>query len=190
MKRLRHRPSAGGRGDRAGANAVRCVPACVVRASRAGGAPRPAAVRGMSLLEMLLVIALIAAIGVLTVGMMSGGMSGMQLRSASKEIASQLRYTRSQAISTGRSQKFTIDPAARTWTAPNGRNGDIPKAVGVTFTGAREVQPRRGEGAIVFFADGASTGGRIKLNVKQAAWNVDVAWLTGEVKLKRGEAPR
>jgi general secretion pathway protein H len=144
----------------------------------------------MSLLEMLLVIALIAAIGVLTVAALNGGVAGMQLRSASKEIAAQLRYTRSQAIATGRSQKFTLDPSAHTWTAPNGRNGSIPTSIGVIFTGAREVQPRRGEGAIMFFSDGASTGGRVKLSAKQAAWNVDVAWLTGEVKLKRGEAPR
>src|SRR5688572_5621579 len=185
--RPRHSPSArGGRGDPAAARSARADSRArmrmPVRAGRRQG--------GMSLLEMLLVIALIAGIGVLTVGMMNGGMAGMQLRSASKEIASQLRYTRSQAIATGRSQKFTIDPTAHTWTAPNGRSGDIPKTLGIVFTGAREIQPRRGEGAIMFFADGASTGGRVKLSAKQAAWNVDVAWLTGEVKLKRGEAPR
>ncbi|MEH6416307.1 type II secretion system protein XpsH, partial [Pseudomonas sp. CGJS7] len=151
---------------------------------------RAHAQRGVSLLELLIVIVLIAAIGVLTMAAMSGGVAGMQLRTASKEIAAQLRYTRSQAIATGRAQKFTIDPSARTWTAPNGRSGEIPKSIGIVFTGAREVQPRRGEGAIQFFADGASTGGRVKLSAKQAAWNVDVAWLTGEVKLKRGEAPR
>nr|WP_278249821.1 GspH/FimT family pseudopilin [Lysobacter enzymogenes] len=158
--------------------------------ARRGASAANARQRGMSLLEMLLVIALIAAIGVLTVGALNGGIAGIQLRSASKQIAAQLRYTRSQAIATGRSQKFTIDPAAHTWRAPNGRSGDIPKTVGIVFTGAREVQPRRGEGAIMFFPDGASTGGRVKLHAKQAAWNVDVAWLTGEVKLKRGEAPR
>lgn len=156
----------------------------------AAGAAARARQRGMSLLEMLLVIALIGAIGVLTVAALNGGIAGMQLRSASKQVAAQLRYTRSQAIATGRTQKFTIDPAAHHWRAPNGRSGEIPKSVGIVFTGAREVQPRRGEGAIVFFPDGASTGGRVKLHAKQAAWNVDVAWLTGEVKLKRGEAPR
>jgi len=162
----------------------------VARVAAARGRARTHAQRGVSLLELLIVIVLIAAIGVLTMGAMSGGVAGMQLRTASKEIAAQLRYTRSQAIATGRAQKFTIDPSARTWTAPNGRNGEIPKSIGIVFTGAREVQPRRGEGAIQFFADGASTGGRVKLSAKQAAWNVDVAWLTGEVKLKRGEAPR
>ncbi len=62
-----------------------------------------------------------------------------------------------------------------------------PGKLGIVFTGAREVQPRRGEGAIMFFADGASTGGRVQLNAKKAAWNIDVTWLTGEVKLQRAE---
>ncbi len=183
MLAARHSPSA--RGGRRGpaANAV----GAPARRTAPRGAARQ---RGLSLLEMLLVIALIGAIGVLTVAALNGGIAGMQLRTASKQVAAQLRYTRSQAIASGRSQKFTIDPGAHTWRAPNGRSGDIPKSVGIVFTGAREVQPRRGEGAIVFFPDGASTGGRVKLHAKQAAWNVDVAWLTGEVKLKRGEAPR
>ncbi len=34
----------------------------------------------------------------------------------------------------------------------------------------------------VFFPDGASTGGRIDLQVKDARWRVDVGWITGEVR--------
>ena len=45
-------------------------------------------------------------------------------------------------------------------------------------------------GAIVFFPDGGATGGRVQLQAKRAAWNVDVAWLTGEVKVARTEADR
>ena len=58
------------------------------------------------------------------------------------------------------------------------------------FIGAREVQPTRGEGAVMFFPDGASTGGRVQLQAKRVAWNIDVAWLTGQVKLTRTEADR
>ncbi|MFC3551515.1 GspH/FimT family pseudopilin [Lysobacter cavernae] len=145
---------------------------------------------GASLLEMLLVIALVAAISVLAAAALSGGFRGIQLRANAKEIAAQLRYTRTQAIASGRPQRFTLDPAAHAWTAANGRRGEIPAALRVSFTGAREVQPRRGEGAIVFFADGASTGGRIQLSAQRAAWNVDVAWLTGEIRLRRVEATR
>lgn len=175
MKQLRHRPSAPARGGRGPA------------AARAAVAP-PRAARGFTLLEVLLVIALIAAIGVLAAFAFTGGIAGMQLRSNAKEIAAQLRYTRTQAIATGHKQTFTIDPGAHTWTAPNGRSGEIPKSLKVSFVGARQLQPRDGEGAIAFFNDGASTGGRIQISAKRAAWNVDVTWLTGEVRLKRTEA--
>ena len=144
-------------------------------------------IMGTSLLEMLLVIALIAALGVLAAAALGGGFAGMQLRSNAKQIAAQLRYTRIQAITTGRPQRFTVDPSAHAWTAPNDRRGEIPPSLGVRFIGAREVQPNAGEGAIVFFADGASTGGRVQLQAKQTAWNIDVAWLTGEVRMRRVE---
>jgi len=146
--------------------------------------------RGVSLLEMLLVIALLAAISVLAAGAMSGGFTGMQLRSEAKQITAQLRFTRTRAIATGVPRRFTIDPQARTWSAPDNRHGEIPKKLGISFTGAREVQPQRGEGAIVFFPDGASTGGRVQLSAKKSAMNIDVTWLTGEVRLRRGEVSR
>jgi general secretion pathway protein H len=152
-----------------------------------GSGPRHRRASGFSLLEVLLVMLLVAAISVLAAAAVTGGFSGMRLRSDAKEIAAQLRYTRAQAISTGRAQRFVIDPAAHAWAAPNDRTGEIPKQFAVTFIGAREVQPQQGQGAILFFPDGASTGGRVQLAWKKAAWNVNVTWLTGEVKVVRGE---
>ena len=147
-------------------------------------------VRGVSLLEMLLVVALIAGASVLAMAAFGGGMAGLQLRSEAREIAAQLRFTRTHAIATGQPQRFTINPQAHAWTAARNRSGTVPDTLGVTFTGARELQPSEGEGAIVFFADGASTGGRVQLRREQAAWNIDVGWLTGEVKLRQVEAER
>ena len=137
---------------------------------------------------MLLVVALFAVISVLAATALTGGFAGMRLRAEAREVAAQLRYTRAQAIATGRAQRFTIDPAAHAWTAPGGRSGELTRQLAVAFYGAREVQPRPGEGAILFFPDGASTGGRVQLSAKRAALNVDVAWLTGEVTFERGEA--
>jgi general secretion pathway protein H len=113
----------------------------------------------------------------------------MRLRSSSKEIAAQLRYARAQAIATGEPQRFVIDPARHQWQGPNQKHGSIPDSLGIEFTGAREAQARAGEGGILFFPDGASTGGRIQLKAKKAAWRIDVAWLTGEVKLTRAPLP-
>jgi general secretion pathway protein H len=145
---------------------------------------------GVSLLEMLLVVGLIAAASLLAVAAFSGGMKGTQLRSAAKQVAAELRYTRTHAIATGQPQRFTIDPQGRTWQAPNGHHGTIPPELQVRFTGAREVQPSANEGAVMFFADGAATGGRVQLSRGDAGWDVDVAWLTGQVTLQRTGAGR
>ena len=146
--------------------------------------------RGMSLLEILLVMALIGATGLLAAGVLTGGFDRMELRSTARELAAQLRFARTRAIATGSPQRFTIDPAARAWQGAEGHGGTIARSLDVQFTGAREVQPGEGVGAIVFFPDGASTGGRVQLRMRDAAWNIDVAWLTGEVSLRRGEVQR
>lgn len=160
----------------------------ILRARRRTG-PAARRARGVSLIEIVIVITLVAVMSLLAASAMNGGFKGMQLRSSAKEIASQLRYTRTRAIATGRTQRFVLDLQGHTWTAAE-HHGDIPRALQVSFIGARELQPSAREGAILFFADGASTGGRVKLARDTAAWTVDVAWLTGEVKLDRADATR
>lgn len=137
---------------------------------------------GVSLLEMLLVIALIAVTGVLAVSVLGGGIEGMRLRSAGKQVADELRQVRLQAIARGTAQRFEIDPVSHRWTTSAGHAGRVPASLRLQFTGAREVQAASGRGVIQFFPDGASSGGRIELFARQARWRVDVAWITGEVR--------
>jgi general secretion pathway protein H len=154
----------------------------------AGGRPTS---RGFTLLEIVLVMAIIALATVLAAAAMTGGFKGMQLKASAKEIASNLRYTRTQAIATGQPQRFVIDPVKHAWQAPNAHHGAIPDKLGIEFTGAREAQVNgapSSQGAIEFLPDGAATGGRIRLTAGTAAWDIDVAWLTGQVKLRQGSA--
>lgn len=144
-------------------------------------APRTGA-RGLSLLEMLLVVALIAVVGLITASGMRGGIDGMRLRNAGKEMADQLRYTRTQAIATGEQQRFVVDPKARTWTAANGRHGTLPATLEVQVSAAREVAPGPGQAAIAFYPDGGASGGRIALSARDAVWDIQVGWITGEVR--------
>lgn len=146
--------------------------------------------RGFSLLEVMLVMALIAIIGVLAAMAMTGGIERTQLRSSAKEIASALRHARARAIATGQPQGFAIDPGARAWTTTADDKGDIPARIEVVFTGAREVQPATGTGAIMFFSDGASTGGRVQLRYRDAAWDIEVGWLVGDVSVRSGGSVR
>lgn len=134
----------------------------------------------------MLVVTLIAAIGLLAAAAMTGGFDRMKLDSTAKEVASELRHVRARAIATGEPQHFVIDPHARRWQSAEDRGGSIPRELDVGFTGARELQPAEGVGAIVFFGDGASSGGRLQLRHRDATRTIEVAWLTGEVTLRRG----
>lgn len=147
--------------------------------------PVPRRVRGVSLVELIIVIVLVGLMSLLAASAMGGGFKGMQLRGAAREVASQLRYTRTRAIATGQTQRFSIDPRTHAWEAADGRRGEVPDALGIEFTGARQAQARDDVGAILFFSDGASTGGRVRLTRDTAAWDVDVRWLTGEVRVGR-----
>lgn len=146
--------------------------------------------RGFSLVELIVVIVLIAATTGLAASVMTTGLPGQQLRAASRELAAQLRYTRAQAIVTGKSQLFTLDAGSREWQAPNRRHGQLPREIAIVATGARSEQTEPDVAAIRFFPEGAATGGRILLSRKQAAWQIDVEWLTGEVTVKRARAQR
>lgn len=153
---------------------------------------RPA---GFTLLEMLVVLVLIAAATLLAAAAFGGGLRGARLHSAAKDIAAQLRFTRAVAISTGTPQDFVIDPQARAWTAAKGRAGRLPDTGDLVFTGMRAGQAdgnrtNAGKGAVRFFPDGAATGGRVRLAANGGGWDVDVAWLTGEVRVHRVQAPR
>ena len=83
-------------------------------------AARPA--RGFTLIELIVVVVLIAATTAMAASVMSSGIPGQQLRQAGREIAAQLRYTRAQAIVTGRPQVFSLDLRTREWVAPNRRH--------------------------------------------------------------------
>jgi general secretion pathway protein H len=171
------------------------VSPATVRTGESAGLPKLAGRRargsgGFTLIELVVVIALIAAATALVAGLLTVGLPGQQLRGAAREVAAQLRYARAQAIVTGEPQRFELDATTREWQGPKRRHGQLAKAIEVVAVGAREAQSRPNVASYRFFPDGASTGGNIRLKRGDAEWRVDVDWLTGEVALKRGGEAR
>lgn len=146
------------------------------------GPRRPGAMAGMSLLEVMLVLVLVAAVATVATMATRGGMEGMRLRTAGKTLAAELRHARMRAIVTGVPQQFELDVGTRRWRGVEGRHGELPASLAVRYTGASQVQTRRDAGVVRFFEDGASTGGRIDLVARSAAWRIDIGWITGEVR--------
>lgn len=169
---------------------------------------------GFTLIEALVVLALMATAFALFAGALVGALPGQQLHDATHRLAAEMRATRARAVATGVDQSFVIDTQARTWrsgasealgdaspvhpgTKPGARadggvrrQGELDEALALGATVAREEQPGPGLAAIRFFADGSSTGGRVVVRRGDAAWRVDVNWLTGAVRVERGEGGR
>lgn len=148
----------------------------------------PPGYRGFSLLEMLVVIILVALIATVVGVSISRSIFGAEVRSASRDVMSGLRYTRGQAILKREEQLFQVDVEQRSYQAPGRDPVTLPEGMGIRLLTARSELTGESSGAIRFFPDGSSTGGTVTLNIEEREWQVTVGWLTGEIGLKEGNS--
>jgi len=140
--------------------------------------------RGFTLIEVLVVVVIMALAMAIVVGAMSAGMTGQQMRGASRDLVAALRYTRGQAIVKREAQVLMLHVDDKTYKAPGRALATLPKQFDLAIETARQEQISRGEAGIRFYPDGSSTGGNIELSRGEAVWRIDINWLTGEVTLR------
>jgi general secretion pathway protein H len=146
-------------------------------------APRRA--RGMTLIEILVVLAIMAIGAALVVPMVSGaGASTGDLKTAARQIAAGLRHARSEAIAQRRETLVTLDLEKKSFkVADEPREIALPPKVDLKlFTAQSDLVSER-QGAIRFFPDGGSNGGRVTVASGERKFEVDVDWLTGRVAI-------
>lgn len=151
----------------------------------ARGRRRPA---GFTLIEVVMVLML--AVLVITVAAVSltRGLGSAKVRAAGQDLVAALRYTRAQAIVTRKQQALELDVDKRSYIAPRKAEVQLPEDMELRLLTAAEERTGDSTGRVRFYPDGSSTGGRIKLVYGERAWDVEIAWLTGEVRLREGEA--
>jgi len=115
---------------------------------------------------------------------LSSGSGSAALKVATRDMVSALRYTRGQALMLHQEATMTIDLAENTYTVSDRtKNYFIPKNISLTVVTAQSELSGNGIGNIRFFADGSSTGGRITLEQDKLATEININWLTGQIKL-------
>jgi len=143
--------------------------------------------RGFTLVEIVVAIGLIALVlGFVTMAS-SGRLQRAALSHAGQDLVAALRYTRGQAIVTGEEQRLALDVEKQTYIAPKKPEVALPRGLKLALLTAAEEQISETSGAIRFFPDGSSTGGRVRLTAGERKWDVEVAWLTGEVRQREVE---
>ncbi len=143
--------------------------------------------RGFTLLELLLVLVIAAAGYALLVRVGTGGASGSELKSAARSVAAGLREARGAAIASQEPRALTIDLDKRSMeVSDGGRPRSLPRRLDLKLDTAQSEITGEKRGAIRFYPDGSSTGGRVTLAAGQRTFLVDVDWLTGRVSIREG----
>jgi general secretion pathway protein H len=140
--------------------------------------------RGFTILELLVVLVIGAIAYSLVLGVPFRGASIADLKAAARTLASGLRQAQSTAMATRRDALLTIDLEAREFQVTGVEaTRSLPKDLEVSLYTAQQEVTSDKKGAIRFYPDGSSTGGRITLAVKERKYLVDVDWLTGRVSI-------
>jgi len=139
--------------------------------------------RGFTLLEILVVLVLIGLM-VSMVGLsLSKSVSRTEVRNASRNVLSAIRYTRTRALVTHKEQVLMIDLEKRTVSAPDQKPVQLPEGIELGMITAEREQQSETVAGIRFFPDGGSTGGKILLTVGEREYEIHIQWLTGEARL-------
>jgi general secretion pathway protein H len=140
--------------------------------------------RGFSLIEIVVVIVIIGLAYTLMPKIFFSGVSGAELRSNARAVATGLRLARDAAINTKREATMTLDLDNRTFTVQNDtRVHKLNEALDVKLYTSQADLITEKVGAIRFYPDGSSNGGRVTLATGDRGFEVDVDWLTGHVTI-------
>jgi len=139
----------------------------------------------MTMIEILVVLSIMAIGAAIVVPMVGGtGASSGDLRSAARQIAAGLRHARSEAIAQRRETVLTLDLEKRSFrVAQEPRDIALPSKVELKLFTAQSDLVNERQGAIRFFPDGGSNGGRVTVASGERKYEVDVDWLTGRVAI-------
>ncbi len=138
----------------------------------------------MTLLEILIVLSIMAIVAGFVIPMFGSGVSSTALKSAARQVAAGLRLARSEAVATRRDTRVVLDLEHRTFQVePDARIHALPRELELKLYTAQSDLVSDRVGAIRFFPDGGSNGGRITLAAGQRKYDVDIDWLTGRVSI-------
>jgi len=136
---------------------------------------------GFTLLETLVVVAVLGLAMGLVALYAPGRSRPLDLPAVAGDLATTLRLGRARAIAGNRTVQIRIDTAHHAF-ALDGAVHSLPEAFGIAVT-TRSTEVQGSVAAIGFSPDGSSSGGRISLTDARRQMRVDVDWLTGRVSV-------
>lgn len=144
------------------------------------GTKRHATTAGFTLLEVLVVMAILAVVAAISVPALQRG-SKKAPDAIARDVQMLLWQARLRAIVRGQDETVLIDVPNRTLRYPTDDESiEIPDDMSFSMLVGRELLAQEKQAAIIFFPDGASTGAEIHIGEASGdGVTVVVPWLTG-----------
>ncbi len=142
---------------------------------------------GFTLLELVLVIAIIAIMAGSVLVLARPGGNGTDLRRVALTMAAQMRAARSHAISRNMDARFTVDFSKSIyWSDASRQAADIPEGIEAMLETVESEVFSGSVASVRFHPDGRSSGGALLLRSERSGgYRISIGWLTGQVKIKQ-----
>jgi len=142
---------------------------------------------GSTLIEVLVVMSILALVVAVALPSLRVPDRAHSLRSIAADIAGRLRAARATALSDNREVAFAFDAETRAYAVEGtGAPRPLPATVAISITTAREFVRDAQDVKVLFFADGTSSGGAIKLTEERQSVTITIAWLTAAIEISWG----
>ena len=145
--------------------------------------------RGLTLVELLVVLALVAMVVLLSAPLAIRSLPGVELRAQAEDLRGDLRAARAMAMRSSRQSWVTLDTGARTYQRRSRAEAvQLPETTQIAMVIARSELTGPAQGRIRFYPDGTSTGGTIRLARDGHRLEVQVDWFFGQVRVVEPDA--
>ncbi len=136
--------------------------------------------RGVTLIELVVVFAIIAIGSLLAVPNIGPWIANYRLRTATRDITSTLRVAQMRAVSNNLNYQVSFDIGARAYTLYRNSGGLVPEGTTQTLpTGIAIVVP--GNNPVTFTPNSSSNGGSIQLSNTKNTRTITILPSTGRI---------
>ena len=144
---------------------------------------RPAfAKNGFTLLELLVVLAIIGAVLTVVPVLLSGRFGDASIATVEDQLIADLRLSRGKAIMENSPTSLVIDGDFAGYVLlPSRQQRRLPDGFRIVLRSASDGTAEK----VQFYPDGTTTGGRLQIALGDDRYPIDVTWPTG--RIRRGE---
>lgn len=140
--------------------------------------------RGFSLIELMVVMAIVAFAVAIVVPNLGHAIGSQQYKNSMREMLLLMRSVREQAQQDSRTTELWLNVEEKTFgKSTDKKSFHLPANTKIAFETFEQGLKTDSTGVVRFYPDGTSSGGEITTDYDGLAMTLRVSWITGRIQL-------